>query len=309
MPRPKLPAPSTERAQLHEDHIAEDLRAVDADAARRNEIVERYGDGLPYDRLRVVDRARFYMAQGAAAMLEAGKCLIQMKEFEEHGDFERIVEELGMSPRTARNMMAAAVRFLALKDDTAASDKLLTLGVTKLYDLALLEDEELKELAKGKTVAGLQLDEIESMSSRELRAHLREAKQQLDAKDAVIELKDKKINKLLEKDAGKQPWQIQFEKALEQTSEAFNRLQLACAEVARVAEEIEGLELEAVAREADALALRAQIANHFYDRSEAWLEQGAGLIVAARADHIEALLALARKRLPDDVKRKLFGEA
>ncbi len=33
----------------------------------------RFGDGLPYERERIVHEARFYMAQSAEAMLEAGR--------------------------------------------------------------------------------------------------------------------------------------------------------------------------------------------------------------------------------------------
>ncbi|OQD19953.1 phage protein, partial [Burkholderia cenocepacia] len=81
-------------------------------AARSSEIAKQFGDGLPYERHRVVNEARFYMAQSAEAMLEAGKRLILLKENEPHGEFTTIVEEqLGLAPRTARLMIQAAVKY------------------------------------------------------------------------------------------------------------------------------------------------------------------------------------------------------
>ncbi|MDE8666932.1 hypothetical protein PUN16_030700 [Pseudomonas aeruginosa] len=67
------------------------------------EAAAQFGDGLLYDRIRVVNEARFYMAQSAEAMLEAGKRLIVLKEHEPHGEFTQIVtEQLGQrsAPRT-----------------------------------------------------------------------------------------------------------------------------------------------------------------------------------------------------------------
>lgn len=307
MPRAKSQAPRTERATINHEVLAADSRAVNADAPRRAEIVERYGDGQPYERVRVVNEARFYMAQGAQAMLEAGKRLIQVKEFEDHGDFEQIVEELGLSPRSARMMMGASVKFL-LPEAVKGREKFLALPPTKLYDLAMLDDDEIKELGKGKTVAGITLDEVDAMSTRELRNHLREAKSQLGAKDRVIEQKDKKINRLLEEDHKVPAWEKTFNRAIKDISEKGDALMRACADLSSLAEEISALDFEGVESENDILTLRAQIANRYYDNSEHLLEQSVGLFVSARGQFIEGLLSLARKKLPDDVKARLFAD-
>lgn len=304
MPRQKHEPPPTERALINHEAVAADACAADADAPRRLEIVQRYGDGTAYDRLRVVDRAKFFMDRGAEAMLEIGKCLIQIKEFEEHGDFLKIVEGLGLHERVARKMMAAAVKVLAIPEKD--QPKLLGLQRTKLYDLAVLDDEEIKELAKGKTVAGLTLDEIDAMGTRELRAKLRAAKDDLDAKDRLIDQKNKKIDKLTEDGHKLAPWQKSFDKAVKLINDTGDAMQRACAELARAAEAIGELDLEGVEREADLLALRAQLANRYYDLSEHLLEQSVGLYVDARAMHIEPLLEMARKKLPEDVRAKIF---
>jgi hypothetical protein len=56
----------TERAVINHDNVGADARAMDSDSKRRLEIVERYGDGQPYDRLRVVTRAALLHDAGRA---------------------------------------------------------------------------------------------------------------------------------------------------------------------------------------------------------------------------------------------------
>lgn len=306
MPRTKIESPAVERAPLNEAAIHEDNAAMNADAGRRMEIIDRYGDGQPYERHRVVSEIKFFINQGANAMLETGKRLVQMKEFETHGEFIALVEELGFAPRTAQKMMQAAVKFLI---PGHGNERLLALPTTKLWELAVLDDGDIKELAKGKTVAGLELDEIETLSTRELRDRLREAQKAVDAKDRVIAQKNKKLDEIAEGRSGKQPYEVQFEDALKQIGAAFDKLQLACAEVARVAESIPDLEFEGVEQQRDLLTLQAQLAVQFHGRSELALEQGVGLFIAARTESIDSLISMARKKLPEDIKAKLFGEA
>lgn len=159
-------------------------------------IVAQFGDGMPYDRIRIVHEAQFYMTQSAEAMLEAGKRLIILKEHEPHGEFTAIVEgQLGMAERTARLMMQAAVKYcspqLESKRQTFA-----VLGKSKLFELMTEADDDMAALADGGTVAGLELDDIERMSVRELRATLREAKENYQAQAEVLSYKNTKIDSL-----------------------------------------------------------------------------------------------------------------
>ena len=86
-------------------------------------------------------------------------------------------------------------------------------------------------------------------------------------------------------------------------------LQLACAGVARLAEAITDMEFEGVEKQNDILTLQAQLAVQFHARSELALDQGVGLFIGARTDFIDALLSMARKKLPEDIKAKLFEGA
>lgn len=177
------------------------VNAADARAAlatQANQVMDAIGYDLAYDRERVVQEASFYMARSAEAMLEAGKRLIVLKEHEPHGEFLAIVQErLQMSPRTAQVMMQAAVKYLDPQiTSKAQAPALLALGKTKLIELMTEELDDLSSLAEGGTLAGLDLDDIQRMSSRELREKLREERAESEAKDKVIADKNAVADKL-----------------------------------------------------------------------------------------------------------------
>ena len=168
-------------------------------ALHQQQIMEQFGEGLSYDRERVVHETKFYMAQSAEAMLEAGKRLVILKENEPHGDYLDIIQErLGMEPRIAQKMAQAALKYLspALVNNAKS---LSHLGKTKLYELMLEDDDDLAALAEGGTIAGLDLDDIDRMTSRELKAALRDAREDADAKQRVLSDKNSKIDDLTTK--------------------------------------------------------------------------------------------------------------
>lgn len=168
-------------------------------SARSSAIAKQFDDGLPYDRSRVVTEARFYMAQSAEAMLEAGKRLIVLKENEAHGDFENIIQEkLGLPERTAQRMMAASIKYLSPTLLTKAPT-LALLGKSKLFELMTEDDEELAGLANGGTVAGITLDEVDRMSCRELRGALRDARENAAAQARILADKNDKLDDLATK--------------------------------------------------------------------------------------------------------------
>lgn len=190
---------------LDRDALAQSSAALTEVSARSLEVAERFGDGTPYERHRVIGEARFYMGQSAEAMLELGKRLIQIKENEPHGEFTEIVtERLGIGERSARLMMQAAVKFLNPALDTKRqAPAVLALGKAKLFELISEPDEAIEALAEGGTLAGKTLDEMQTMTSRELRAALAEARKKLDAKDKVIQAKSAKLDKIEEEAAAR----------------------------------------------------------------------------------------------------------
>ncbi len=169
----------------------------------QQEVMARFGDGLPYERERIVHEARFYMAQSAEAMLEAGKRLIIIKENEPHGTFTNIItEQLGLVPKTAHRMMQAALKYLSPSLQSKMTS-LSVLGKTKLYELMFEDDEDLVELAEGGTIAGLTLDEVDRMSVRELKTALRKDEAALKRSQQLVSEKEKQLQQLSQQLAGK----------------------------------------------------------------------------------------------------------
>ncbi|HFW3086953.1 TPA: DUF3102 domain-containing protein [Salmonella enterica subsp. enterica serovar Reading] len=162
-------------------------------------VMDQFGDGLPYERTRIIHEAKFYMAQSAEAMLEAGKRLVILKENEPYGEFTNILEnDIGLAPQVARRMMQASIKFLGTENELPKRSTLSALGKGKLYELMVLDNEELDSLADGGTVAGATLDDIDRMSVRELRKALRESKEDLAASRKLNAEKSQEINELKE---------------------------------------------------------------------------------------------------------------
>ncbi|HEB7430610.1 TPA: DUF3102 domain-containing protein [Salmonella enterica subsp. enterica serovar Hvittingfoss] len=182
------------------DGVAPDNLSVDLNeiSQHRVAIMEQFGEGLPYERTRIVHETRFYMSQSTEAMLEVGKRLTILKECEPHGEFENIVRNsLGIPERTAQRIMQAAIKFLSPSLESKAPT-LALLNKSKLFELMTEDDEELAELAEGGTVAGMTLDDIDRMSVRELRKALRESKEDLSASRKLNAEKSQEINELKE---------------------------------------------------------------------------------------------------------------
>lgn len=204
MARKPNPDPVPHGDTMNTGALAEGSLALNEAHQRSTEIAERFGDGSPYERSRVVNEARFYMGQSAEAMLELGKRLIQIKENEPHGEFTEIVtERLGIAERSARLMMQAAAKYLS-PALAAKRQPVAALGRSKLFDLMAEADDDIEQLADGGTLAGHTLDEMASMTRKELQAALAEAKKANAAKDKVIQSKSSKLDKLEEQLAGRQ---------------------------------------------------------------------------------------------------------
>lgn len=130
----------------------------------------------------IEDRIRSHMRRTVEECMELGKCLLLLKEMSPHGEFRKRLELFGMHYRVAHRLMTATMKFS--KSD---SKSLLTAAgsQTKMLELVVLDDGDIEQLSRGESVAGLTLDEIESMSASELRAALRDHKQQLEASRKV----------------------------------------------------------------------------------------------------------------------------
>lgn len=190
-------APTDPGPDIDEGALSRASAALPALAEQAGQAMAAVGYDQPYDRRRIIQETRFFMGQAAEAMLEAGRRLIVLKEHEPHGEFESIVrDQLGIPERTAQVMMRAALKYLLNPALSAKAQTLALLGKSKLLELIAEPDDDLAALADGGTVAGHSLDAIDAMSTRELRAALRTAKEDAEGDKALLRDKNSKLDKL-----------------------------------------------------------------------------------------------------------------
>lgn len=133
------------------------------------------------------------MRRSVEACLEVGRGLQVLKAACSHGEFLPRLEALGLEPRVAQRFMAAAVKFSNGKAQPllAAID-----SQTKLFEMLVLDDEQLEELELTGQTGELTLDDISTMSVKELRKTLRESRDAIEAKDRVLADKSTRITSL-----------------------------------------------------------------------------------------------------------------
>lgn len=165
------------------------------------------------------------MRRSVEACLEVGKALRVLKEACGHGNFSARLDVLGIEPSVAIRFMQAATKF----SNAATSQHLVQAAgnQSKLFELLVLDDEEIEELELTGQTGELALDKIATMSVKELRQALRERHADLDAKDAVIRTKSEQIDKLQEQVARPfKPREDALAKSQEEQS-LLNELQMA----------------------------------------------------------------------------------
>ena len=141
------------------------------------------GDGVDADLIQRDIAAN--MRRSVEACLEVGRGLAVLKEACEHGEFGKRLEVLGIEARVSQRFMLAAVKF-----SNAALAPHLTNAIgsqSKLFELLVLDADEVQELAAGGEVRGLDADDIAGMTRNELRAALKASRDQLAAKDRVLQ--------------------------------------------------------------------------------------------------------------------------
>ena len=197
-----------EEPNLNHDQIAADHKKMNELAVINAEALDKASDmatTIGYEGALTVgaleDEIRFYQRQTAEACFELGKRLLVLKELAPHGEFERRLELLGIERRSAQRFMAVSRKFA-----NATTSPLLKVVETqsKLLELLVLDDSEIEALADGESVRGVKMDDIDTMSVRELKAALREKQANESATDKVMADLQDSNTKLKKKLAGKQ---------------------------------------------------------------------------------------------------------
>lgn len=190
--------PNTPAVDVDPSQPGTDIQAAQIQAAERSaQILARFGDNLPFDLPRYEHVISNHLRRSADEMLAAGRALIVVREHVPHGEWLATLARLKLEPRMAQRMAQAAFKFSNAATSThlieAAGNK------SKLLELMTLDDDEIAELNAGGTVVGITLDDIDTMSTSELRKKLREARAENDSNEKLLDEKNGKLDKL-EKD-------------------------------------------------------------------------------------------------------------
>jgi hypothetical protein len=189
--------------ELALEAYAEDARALDIVAAadqqqnaRVRAVALRVGYQLPADAIDpdLIQRdIAANMRRSVEACLEVGRGLAVLKEACPHGQFMARLDVLGIETRVAQRFMQTAVKF-----SNASSTPLLKAAgnQTKLFEMLVLDDEQIDELALEGQTGELKLDDVATMSVKELRSKVREAKQEREAMQRLLADKNAKLDEL-----------------------------------------------------------------------------------------------------------------
>ena len=104
-------------------------------------------------------RIRPHLMAAAESIIAAGKELLAAKEALPHGEFGPLLDELGLTPRTAQRFMAIA-RHPVLSDPTRVSHLPGAWGT--LYELSRLDDEVIAAaITSGKVSPSMRRDDVQ----------------------------------------------------------------------------------------------------------------------------------------------------
>ncbi|MGA0610540.1 hypothetical protein [Caldimonas sp. KR1-144] len=184
-PNPKAEAPVdvkfNEVALQKLDADVKQLVAIDSQAeAHVRAVALRIGYQLPADSTDpdLIQRdIAANMRRSVEACLEVGRGLTALKAACQHGQFLARLEVLGIEPRVTQRFMQAALKFA-----NASTAPLLKAAGTqsKLFELLVLDDEQIEELALTGQTGELALDDVATMSVKELRAEVRQVRADRD---------------------------------------------------------------------------------------------------------------------------------
>lgn|GEM_PF-1354173 len=177
------------------DHaaLADAGQAMAQIGANVADVEREYGIDMPYSLDLYIQTIRLKAAESAQRLIEIGQMLIIIREREPQGTFHSALEQIGFGVRFAQRAMQTAAKLHNLP-------RVQNLGVSKALELLSEDDDTLEALENGGTLAGLTLDELDSLTVRELKATLRaeraERSEEKAADEEIIRAKDDLINKL-----------------------------------------------------------------------------------------------------------------
>lgn len=202
MARKPTPAPATKEVTVDEALIQQDVGAANKLAIatiERSERVTQLAAQLNYagstEPAVLENGARDAIKRIGLGIFELGAYLLLLRESSPHGQFLPALERLGLGPDAAQRYMNVTRRFA----NAATSRHLESAGMSKLVELLPLDDEQLTELGELGQTGELSLDDVATMSVKQLRAKVRELRQERDADAQLLDKKNARIDGLEKK--------------------------------------------------------------------------------------------------------------
>ena len=169
------------------------------------------------------------MRRSVEACLEVGRGLRVLKEACEHGNYMNRLEALGLDRSVAVRFMQAATKF-----SNVATSQHLTKAIgtqSKLFEMLVLDDEQIEELELTGQTGELKLDDIATMSVKELRQALREAREDAEAQSKLLASKNNKIDELTASSSKRQrvsltDWPAEFQGFINQVMAAKKAIEV-----------------------------------------------------------------------------------
>lgn len=202
MPRRKAEAPAVEvldAAAEQEtgaamDAMRDNALAVSQHQAHVRAVADQVGYQMPGEHIDpdLIQRdIAANMRRSVEACLEVGRGLTVLKAACEHGQFAARLDVLGIDKHVAARFMSSATKFSKLP----TSATLQAIGSqSKLFEMLVLDDEQIEELELTGQTGELRLDDIATMSVKELRNALREARHEGKAKDELLAEKNRRLD-------------------------------------------------------------------------------------------------------------------
>ena len=158
------------------------------DTARVRAVALRLGYQLPGDCADpdLIQRdIAINMRRSVEACLEVGRGLGVLREACEHGQFLARLDVLGLDRSVAAKFMRAATKLSNVSSTTHLTKAIG--NQTKLFEMLVLDDEQLEELELTGQTGELKLDDVATMSVKELRDAVRVSRELVNQKTQRIE--------------------------------------------------------------------------------------------------------------------------
>ena len=175
--------------------IAPEAKALDKIHANKEKADQLWGDGLPFDKFRLITILKARNAATAEIMVQNGRAYHWMQEYLPYGEFLEAVEQTGVSKSWAYYCMQAADMCRGLPPGGS-----LNLTSRQIRALGLLEKPVVEKYLKGGPLGDIPHDDVSEMSGSELEAEVRKLREKVkrveDVSKEKIRQKDEQITNL-----------------------------------------------------------------------------------------------------------------